>query len=52
MIFIRTVGNEDSLRTVLELICHAPNIDNSAELKDELLSYLKNKFLAVSGRLV
>ena len=52
MIFIRTVGNEDSLRTVLELICHAPNIDNSAELKDELLSHLKNKFLAVSGRLV
>jgi hypothetical protein len=52
MIFIRTVGNEDSLRTVLELICHAPSIDNSAELKEELLSYLKNKFLAASGRLV
>jgi hypothetical protein len=52
MIFIRTVGNEDSLRTVLELICHAPNLDNSVELKEELLSYLKNKFLAASGRLV
>ena len=52
MIFIRTVGNEDSLRTVLELICHAPSTDNSAELKEELLSYLKNKFLAASGRLV
>ncbi len=52
MIFIRTVGNEDSLRTVLELICHASSIDNSAELKEELLSYLKNKFLAASGRLV
>jgi len=52
MIFIRTVGNEESLRTVLELICHAPSIDNSVELKEELLSYLKNKFLAASGRLV
>lgn len=52
MIFIRTVGNEDSLRTVLELICHAPSVDNSVELKEELLSYLKNKFLAVGGRLV
>jgi len=52
MIFIRTVGNEDSLRTVLELICHAPNLDNSVELKEELLSYLKDKFLAASGRLV
>jgi len=52
MIFLRTVGGEESLRSALELICHAPNIEKSSELRDELMSYLKNKLLESKGRLV
>lgn len=52
MIFLRTIGGEESLRNALELICHAPDITKSSELKDELISYLKNKILESNGRLV
>ena len=52
MIFLRTIGGEESLRSALELICHAPDITKSSELKDELISYLKNKILESNGRLV
>ena len=52
MIFLRTIGGEESLRSALELICHAPDIDKSSELKDELISYLKNRILESNGRLV
>ena len=52
MIFLRTVGNEDSLRTAIELICHAHNTENATELKEEILSYLKTKLLESNGRLV
>ncbi len=52
MIFLRTIGGEASLRSALELICHAPDITKSSELKDELISYLKNKILESNGRLV
>jgi len=52
MIFLRVSGLEESLRTVLELICHAPDIDKSTELKEEILSYLKYKLLEANGRLV
>ena len=52
MIFLRTIGGEESLRNALELICHAPDINRSSELKDELISYLKNKILESNGRLV
>ena len=52
MIFLRTIGGEESLRSALELICHAPDITKSSELKDELISYLKNRILRSNGRLV
>jgi len=52
MIFLRILGAEESLRTVLELICHASDINKSTELKEEILSYLKYKLLESNGRLV
>ena len=52
MIFLRAIGGEESLRGALELICHAPDITKSSELRDELISYLKNKILESNGRLV
>ena len=52
MIFLRVVGNEESLKTALELICHSSDIDKSTEVKEELLSYLKKNLLASNGRLV
>ena len=52
MIFLRTVGTEDSLRTAVELICHAQSNESAVELKEEILSYLKTKFLESNGRLV
>ncbi len=52
MIFLRTIGGEESLRSALELICHASDISESSELRDELISYLKNKILKSNGRLV
>ena len=52
MIFLRTVGSEDSLRTAVELICHAQTNESAVELKEEIVSYLKTKFLESNGRLV
>ena len=52
MIFLRTVGNEDSLRIAIELICHAENSESATELKEEIVSYLKTKLLEANGRLV
>ncbi len=52
MIFLRILGPEESLRTALELICHASDIDKSTELKEEILSHIKYKLLESNGRLV
>ena len=52
MIFLRTVGSEDSLRTAVELICHAQTNESAVELKEEIVSYLKTKLLESNGRLV
>ena len=52
MIFLRGIGGEESLRSALELVCHAPDIEKSSELKDELISHLKGKLLKSNGRLV
>ena len=52
MIFLRTVGTKDSLRTAVELICHAQSNESAVELKEEIVSYLKTKFLESNGRLV
>jgi len=52
MIFLRTVGTEDSLRIAIELICHAENSESATELKEEIISYLKTKLLESNGRLV
>jgi len=52
MIFVRTTGGEDSMRNVLELICHSQDNTKSAELKDEIFSFLKDKILESNGRLV
>ena len=34
MIFVRTTGGDDSMRNVIELICHSQNSDKSSELKE------------------
>ena len=52
MIFLRSIGGEESLRSALELVCHAPDIEKSSEMKDELMSHLKSKLLESNGRLV
>tara|TARA_B100001250_G_scaffold263964_1_gene227531 strand:- start:646 stop:3027 length:2382 start_codon:yes stop_codon:yes gene_type:complete len=52
MIFLRKLGEGDSLRVALELICHSTDIDNSAELKEEMLLYLKNKLLELNAKFV
>ena len=52
MIFLRKVGGEESLRNVLELICHSNDLTRSSELRDEILSILKKKLLSANGRLV
>ena len=52
MIFLRKLGEGESLRVALELICHSTDIDNSAELKEEMLSYLKNKLLELNAKFV
>tara|TARA_Y100001934_G_scaffold55126_1_gene67958 strand:- start:660 stop:3044 length:2385 start_codon:yes stop_codon:yes gene_type:complete len=52
MIFLRKVGGQESLRTILELICHSTDVNNSSELRDEIISYLKNKLLSINGKLV
>ena len=52
MIFLRVIGNEESLKTALELICHSSSVDKSTEIREEILSFLKKKLLASNGRLV
>ena len=52
MIFLRSIGGEESLRSALELVCHASDIEKSSELKNELMSYLKSRLLESNGRLV
>ena len=52
MIFVRKVGEAESLRVALELICHATYMDNSSELKEEILSYIKNKLLVLNAKFV
>ena len=52
MIFLRKLGEDESLRVALELICHSTDTDNSAELKEEMLFYLKNKFLELNAKFV
>ena len=52
MIFLRKLGEDESLRVALELICHSTDIDNSSELKEEMLSYLKNNLLELNAKFV
>ena len=52
MIFLRKLGEEESLRVALELICHSNDIDNSSELKEEMSLYLKNKLLEFNAKFV
>ena len=52
MIFLRKLGEDESLRVALELICHSTDIDNSGELKEEMLLYLKNKLLELNAKFV
>ena len=52
MIFVRKVGEAESLRVALELICHATDMDNSSEVKEEILSYIKNKLLELNAKFV
>ena len=52
MIFLRVMGNEESLKTALELICHSSSVDKSTEIREEILSFLKKRLLASNGRLV
>ncbi len=52
MIFLRKLGEDESLRVALELICHSTDIDNSAELKEEMLLYLKNRLLELNAKFV
>ena len=52
MIFLRKLGEDESLRVALELICHSTDIDNSSELKEEMLSYLKNELLELNAKFV
>ena len=52
MIFLRKLGEAESLRVALELICHSNDIDNSSELKEEILLYLKNKLLELNAKFV
>jgi len=52
MIFLRKLGEDESLRVALELICHSNDIDNSSELKEEMALYLKNKLLEFNAKFV
>jgi len=52
MIFVRKVGEAESLRVALEIICHATDMDNSSEVKEEILSYIKNKLLELNAKFV
>jgi len=52
MIFLRKLGEDESLRVALELICHSNDIDKSSELKEEMSLYLKNKLLELNAKFV
>ena len=52
MIFLRKLGEAESLRVALELICHSDDIDKSSELKEEMSLYLKNKLLELNAKFV
>ena len=52
MIFLRRLGKDESLKVALELICHSTDIDNSSELKEEILSYIKKKLLELNAKFV
>jgi len=52
MLFLRSIGNIESMRTVLELVCHSDDLEKSSELKREIISAIKNKVLNLNGRLV
>ena len=52
MIFLRKLGEDESLRVALELICHSTDIDNSSELKEEMTLYLKNELLELNAKFV
>lgn len=52
MIFLRKLGEDESLRVALELICHSTDINNSSELKEEMTLYLKNKLLELNAKFV
>ena len=45
MIFLRKLGEDESLRVALELICHSNDIDNSSDMNEEMSLYLNNKLL-------
>ena len=52
MIFLRVIGNEESLKTALELICHSSSVDKSTEIREETLSFLEKEIITSNGRLV
>ena len=52
MIFLRRLGKDESLTVALELICHSTDIDNSSELKEEILLYIKKKLLELNAKFV
>ena len=52
MIFLRKLGEEESLRVALELICHSNDIDSSSELKEEMSLHLKSKLLEYNAKFV
>ena len=52
MVFLRKLGEAESLRVALELICHSNDVNNSSELKEEVSLYLKNKLLELNAKFV
>jgi hypothetical protein len=52
MIFLRKLGKDESLKVSLELICHSTDIDNSSELKEEILLYVKKKLLELNAKFI
>ena len=52
MVFLRKLGEAESLRVALELICHSNDVNNSSELKEEISLYLKNKLLELNAKFV
>ena len=52
MIFLRRIGEKESLKVAVELICHSTDQDNSSEIKEEIISYIKNVLLNLNAKLV